>query len=100
MKKVLEKPTWFLALEEMFGRNEINEEDPQITDPTLVESHMSVDKKGKITEKPIVTEGRKSSNNGGGIKKKYETPILEVKEMSQENLDKMVAKLRDDDRIK
>lgn len=64
MEKVLKKPTWFSALAEVFGNNEIKE-DSQITDPTLVESHMSVDKKGKITEQPIVTEGNKSSKSGG-----------------------------------
>lgn len=53
----------------------------------------------KTVEEPI-TSNTSNSSKKGGIRKKYVTPeIKHIKEMTQENLDKMIETLKDDKEI-
>lgn len=64
MEKTIKKQTWLSVL---FGINEgiNNEYDDVILSPEQIEAQNRANALGRTTEKAIVTEEKKSSNNGG-----------------------------------
>ena len=98
MRKV--KENWLLAIFKKLGETEYIEEETSA--PEHVESSFLSDLK-KQTAASINSEKETNGKKGGksgGLKKKYDTPTIEVEEMSQEKLEEMRKKIEKKNKTK